>query len=170
MISSLIIYWGLIHVASAHIFIWCLKISLKMFCQKDAGLSLSPSAICSGGAAYCHHTASMLSSVLSSSGLLLLKQSQFYTEIRCNKRMDGQQKYCNGSQKQFRLLYSFMQVNNILSYWKFVFTELAPRPIQYLGCGDQFSLFKNDNRSSKYNDILAQHATYHNRLNAKKMN
>ena len=31
------------------------------------------------------------------------------------------------------------------------------------------SLFQNDNESSKYNDILAQHATWHYRLNAKKI-
>ena len=30
------------------------------------------------------------------------------------------------------------------------------------------SLFQNDNRSSKYNDILAQHATLHYMLNEKK--
>ena len=34
--------------------------------------------------------------------------------------------------------------------------------------GIRGSLFQNDNGSSKYNDILAQHATWHYMLNAKK--
>ena len=43
--------------------------------------------------------------------------------------------------------------------------------VLYLCCVERnpsASLFQNDNKSSKYNDILAQHATWHYRLNAKK--